>query len=54
VRGPFDFVHTGSNDSQANRGVTTIKDDGTIMLESWRVVPGGDDFKMMEIALTQK
>jgi hypothetical protein len=48
------FVEPASGEEVTDRGTTTLRDDGTILMESWRVIPGAEDVKNMEIVLTRK
>ncbi len=37
-----------------DKGRTTFQDDGTVLMESWRVAPDGTESKMMEMVLTKQ
>lgn len=48
------FVDPMTGENVKEKGVMTVKDDKTIVLESWRVMPDGKEVKMMEIVSTRR
>ena len=48
------YTDPATGEEITDKGKTTHRDDGTVLMESWRVAADGTESKMMEITLTKR